>query len=196
MISVKLVQHWGSDELVAKMAKASYGKFNDDIGETDTSRIIAALSRKDHFTPFAHQGATFEITAPIYVARQLGRHQVGFAWSEISRRYTKKDIHIDQLEYFPTLKAAKLWENAVDLCLSTYEQLLEEGYLKEEARGILPQSMETTWFWSGSLAAWLRLIYQRDGNDVQKKTRKLVLLIKEELQQIFPISIQNVKSRQ
>lgn len=40
-----------------------------------------------HWTPFGHTAITVYVKAPIFVARQLGKHQVGFVWNEISRRY-------------------------------------------------------------------------------------------------------------
>ena len=36
----------------------------------------------DHWTPFGHTAITLHIKAPLFVARQLGKHQVGFVWNE------------------------------------------------------------------------------------------------------------------
>lgn len=63
-------------------------------GNTDTSvlkyedyNLIDFLAREHHLLPFRHPQVTLRCKAPIFLTRQLGKHQVGFSWSEESRRY-------------------------------------------------------------------------------------------------------------
>ena len=96
MISIKFVDKMGDDFRVFEAAKATLGGEEESgfvRGETDPSRLINFLAREKHVTPFCHPHVTFECEAPIAIARQLGKHQVGFRWNERSMRY--KDSVID-----------------------------------------------------------------------------------------------------
>lgn len=87
-MEVKLVDSMGSDLSVVNAARVSFDKVNDsgNITEGD-KRLIAFLARENHWTPFGHASLSLHVKAPIFVARQLGKHQVGLVWNEISRRY-------------------------------------------------------------------------------------------------------------
>jgi len=58
-------------------------------------KLIDFLARNDHFTPFGHAVVKFRIKAPVFVARQLVKHQIGLCWNEVSRRYvdTEPDFY-------------------------------------------------------------------------------------------------------
>jgi thymidylate synthase (FAD) len=103
-MEVKLVDSMGSDLSVVNAARVSFDKISDwdyTIDPNDVNslgiknktlkeadkRIIKFLARENHWTPFGHASLSFHIKAPIFVARQLGKHQVGLVWNEISRRY-------------------------------------------------------------------------------------------------------------
>jgi len=87
-MEVKLVNSMGSDLSVVNAARVSFDKVNDtgNITEGD-KRLIAFLARENHWTPFGHAALSFHVKAPLFVARQLGKHQVGLVWNEVSRRY-------------------------------------------------------------------------------------------------------------
>ena len=75
------------DLLVVNAARCSFDKQHDTFDEEKDTRLINYLAREKHLLPFRHPSATLRIYAPIFVFRQLGKHQVGFSWSEVSRRY-------------------------------------------------------------------------------------------------------------
>lgn len=99
-----LMDSMGTDLSVVDAARVSFGKqskweydqtevkdgFKLEVGpylsEKDT-KLIKYLATHEHTSPFRHCFATFHIKAPMFVARQLGKHQVGMSWNEISRRY-------------------------------------------------------------------------------------------------------------
>lgn len=90
-MEVKLIDHMGSDLSVVNAARVSFDKISElelsgDLREAD-KRIIKFLARENHWTPFGHASLSFHVKAPIFVARQLGKHQVGLVWNEVSRRY-------------------------------------------------------------------------------------------------------------
>ncbi|MGL5581797.1 MAG: FAD-dependent thymidylate synthase, partial [Cetobacterium sp.] len=86
-IQVKLVECMGTDFRIFEAAKATLGggtESNFKVGETDPTRLINFLAKERHVTPFRHPQITLECEAPIAIARQLGKHQVGFSWNERS----------------------------------------------------------------------------------------------------------------
>ena len=67
----------------------SFSKLSDNYTPAQNERLIKFLAREKHFAPFSHPHITFRCRAPIFVARQLAKHQVGGTWNEVSRRYVK-----------------------------------------------------------------------------------------------------------
>ncbi|MBU46729.1 MAG: thymidylate synthase (FAD) [Flavobacteriales bacterium] len=111
-MKVELVDYMGSDLSVANAARVSFNKKTKakssetknvsfyGSGETSVEipklkerdeKLIRYLARHNHWTPFAHTCITFHIKAPMFVARQLQKHQIGLVWNEVSRRYIKEE---------------------------------------------------------------------------------------------------------
>ena len=95
-ISVELIDCMGSDLSVVNAARVSFSKVSEEFTEKD-AKLINYLAKHNHWTPFAHAFLSFRIKAPIFVARQLVKHQVGLAWNEVSRRYVDSEPEF----YFP-----------------------------------------------------------------------------------------------
>jgi len=213
MIQVTYIDHMGSDLSVVNSARVSFGKKSKSLGEVgigddpimvpvlhDTDvRLIRYLAKHNHKSPFNHAFATFHVKAPIFVARQLQKHEY-MPWNEISRRYVDEE---------PELYEAPIWRgrakdnkqgsygevesNANVLyynknALMMYKQLLDEGVAPEQARMVLPQSMMTEWYWSGSLYAFAKMCGLRLKDDTQAETRKVAELIEDVMMDIFPNS--------
>jgi thymidylate synthase (FAD) len=205
-MEVSLVDFMGSDLTVVNAARVSFNKQSEMMMERD-DRLIAYLAKHGHWTPFAHPQLQFRVSAPIFVARQLGKHQVGLVWNEVSRRY----VNYEPKFYAPiewrekanpnkskqgsgkdyialpttdreTLRA--LQDNALEL----YGRLIKRGVAPEQARMILPQSMYTEWYWTGSLYAFSRVYNLRVAEDAQHETRLIVEMIGEEIEKHFPQS--------
>ena len=188
-----------------------------DYRDKQTVKLIKLLwewrQTPEHFVPFCHPHISFRIKIPIAIARQIGKHQVGFSLSEESRRYVTDEPEF----YFPDMwrKAAenkkqgslnegivsvdgfigntytspqKLAEMAVDTSLECYKKLLAGGVCAEQARFILPQNMMTQWVWTGSLWGFARVCKQRLRNDAQKESRDFAKLISNHMEKLFPVS--------
>lgn len=211
-MNVELVDVMGSDLSVVNAARVSFNKVSklehhihldkefDVLSEKD-AKLINYLARHNHWTPFAHAFASFRIKAPIFVARQLVKHQVGLAWNEVSRRYVDDEPEF----WFPNewrgrpLNAKQGSDGVIELkdiypesvcayCLNYYNTLLEAGVAPEQARMVLPQNTMTEWIWSGSLAAFCRVCKLRLDPHAQQETRELVEGIKALLEPKFPVS--------
>ena len=96
MIEVTYVSHMGDDLTVVNAARVSFGKTSkyecvDMIKgkwqmKPKDVKLIRYLAKHQHKSPFNHAFATFHVKAPIFVARQLQKHEY-MPWNEISRRY-------------------------------------------------------------------------------------------------------------
>lgn len=95
--SVELVDYMGNDLSVVNAARVSFAKESESFSEKD-EKLIRYLAEHNHWSPFAHTSLQFRIKAPIFVARQLVKHQVGGVWNEVSRRYVDDEPEF----YFPS----------------------------------------------------------------------------------------------
>ena len=201
-MEVSLIDKMGGDLTVVNSARVSFGKRKKKFGKGD-EKLIAYLAKHGHWTPFGHVSLQFHIVAPVFVARQLVKHQVGLVWNEISRRYvdTKPEIYTpdswrgraedkkqgsdeDDIVWKRWLEYEELCKTAV----GAYERMLFNGICPEQARMILPQSMMTEWYWTGSLMAFARVCKLRCKPDAQLETRVVADQINELSSVVAPIS--------
>ena len=173
-------------------------------------KLIKYLAKHKHISPFGHCFASFHVKAPVFVARQLVKHKF-LRWNEISRRYVDEEPEI----YYPP---NDVWrgrsadkkqgsDGEIDLKypakdgflldaliegnewqLKLYRQLIDEGVAPEQARMVLPQSMMTEWYWSGSLDAFADMCHLRCKPDTQAETREVAEKIEDLMMNRFPVS--------
>ena len=208
-MTVNLIDHMGSDLTVVNAARVSFNKGStleiDGSLPTKDKKLIQYLAKHNHWTPFGHCFAQFRIKAPVFVARQLAKHQVGLVWNEVSRRYVKTDPEFWMATYWRQgaddvkqgsspveVKSQSLvdyiFSDAERHCADAYKAMLKMGVCAEQARAILPQSMLTEWYWSGTLMAFARVYGLRKSKDTQLETNRIVLPIGKEMERLFPIS--------
>ena len=190
-MKVELLDYFGSDKMAVDVARVSYGKIKEQFDEKDV-RLIKYLVEHKHTSPFRHAQLQFRIQCPIYVERQLFKHQVGWSANSISGRYVDFSDSYDlpnQLRYqskdskqgsagdipeyqnsMLLIRMRELVEKSKDL----YEELVDEGVSKEQCRIILPLCLETTFVWTGSMLAFIHLCELRLKPDAQKETRDVV----------------------
>ena len=207
-MNVVLVDKMGSDLSVVNAARVSFAKKHEAFKAPSDTRLIQYLARHGHWTPFGHCTLSFHITAPIFVARQLVKHQVGLVWNEVSRRYVdgkpeywmpehwrkraedKKQGSSD--EYVDWLSGEERTSTRVyhvsKLAIHTYETLIGAGVAPEQARMVLPQSTLTEWYWTGTLYAFSRVCNLRCKPDTQLETQTIVNKIDENARTEFPVS--------
>jgi len=208
-MNVTLIDSMGNDLTIVNAARVSFSKKSSwarNIPTTETyelsdkdKRLIKYLAEHNHWSPFGHGSLQFHIKAPVFVARQLVKHQVGLVWNEVSRRYVDDDPEF----YVPEswrLKAEDKKQGSSDetveydigstmqFCKETYQNLLNNNIAPEMARMVLPQNMMTEWYWSGTLYAFARVCNLRCKADTQAETRIIANQISELAKQKFPIS--------
>ena len=203
VMETKLIDVMGTDLTVVNAARVSFGKKKKKFEEGD-EKLIRYLAKHNHWSPFGHCMLQFHIKAPVFVARQLVKHQIGLVWNEISRRYvdTQPEFYeVDKWRGQPIDKkqgsdgevekqgscaySKQMVENNARIA---YNDLLNAGVAPEQARMVLPQSLMTEWYWSGSLYAFARVCNLRCAEDSQYETRLIANEIDTLCYQKFPIS--------
>lgn len=204
-MKVDYVTHSGDDLLVANSARVSFNKHKTQFDQGDAN-LIAFLARNNHWTPFSHPSITLRMKAPIFIRTQCFKHKIGFVENEISRRYVD-----DEPEFFwPTEWRGRPTESAkqgssvplvtakpaidydyeifIKKALEVYNEMLSDGVAPEQARMVLPQSMYTEWYWTGSLASYARFFRQRIDPHAQKEIQELAAMVGEIIEPLFPVS--------
>ena len=209
MIEVTYKGHMGNDLTVCNAARVSFGKETEwDYEESDAYSFKQHLKKKDekliwylakhkHISPFGHCFASFHIKAPVFVARQLVKHKF-LRWNEISRRYVDSEPEF----YVPATYRGRSLDKKQgsagkvtvsdngfnEIAMTEYEYLLDLGVCPEQARMVLPQSMMTEWYWSGSLDAFADMCKLRCAPDTQAETAEVAWEIDRSMAKLFPVS--------
>ena len=211
--NVIIIDYMGSDLSVVNAARVSFGKKHTEMSKGDVG-LINYLAKHGHWTPFGHCTLSYHIKAPIFVARQLVKHQVGLVWNEISRRYVdddpefwypehwrgraddkkqgSSDEYVDWLDRFERTGHRAVTNS--EFALKAYKDMLEAGVCPEQARMVLPQNTYTEWYWSGTLYAFARVCNLRCQPDAQKETRDVCWKIDEFAKYLFPTSWKALRS--
>jgi len=202
-----LTDKMGSDLTVVNAARVSFKNKHRTFEQDKDEKLIKYLAKHGHWSPFAHCTMQFHIVAPVFVARQLVKHQVGLSWNEVSRRYVDTEVEFyvpkewrakadnvkqgssdEEVDINPHKFVIDDYMRLMKSAKWTYEELLRKGVAPEQARMVLPQSMMTEWYWTGSLYAFARVCSLRSEKSAQKETQMVVSDIDKTAQQIFPVS--------
>ncbi len=215
-IKAEYIDHMGDDLTVVNAARVSFDKESEwidnpfkyakaDCVHADDIKLIKYLATHGHWTPFSHPQITLRYTVPIFVARQEFKHIVGFTRNEVSRRYVDDapefyqpkvwrgkpegsikqgsgDAHVDNERW--------LWDYHiyVNKCVEMYQTMLNDDIAPEMARMVLPQSMMTSYYVTGSLAAYARMFKQRTDAHAQVEIQALSRHVSEIIEPLFPVS--------
>jgi len=203
-MKAELVDFMGTDLTVVNAARVSMAKHKDVLDAGD-EKLISYLASHGHWTPASHPMIQMRETVPIFVARQRFKHMVGFTYNEVSRRYVDDTPEF----YVPDVWRSRpdgsikqgsagahprshMWSAAYDLfidqCVELYEGMIADGVAPEQARMVLPQSMLTSYYVTGSLFAWARAYKQRVDAHAQHEIQVLGHQWGEILKPLFPVS--------
>ena len=173
---------------------------------TELEKILKwAKNMPTHWSPFAHAMITMRETVPIFVARQRFKHAVGFAYNEVSRRYVDDtpEFHVPESWRSRPVGGIKQgsagthlsndyhrgnYAGFIEAAQSLYENMIEDGVAPEQARMVLPQSMLTTYWVTGSLYAWANAYIQRSDAHAQVEIQQLAAQWDTIIQPLFPES--------
>jgi thymidylate synthase (FAD) len=213
---VRLVDVLGDDLSVVNAARVSYDKETNSFEERD-AKLLKFLLREKHTSPFRHAALTFEVYAPLFVARQWWKHAVSSThiddqngWNESSRRYITEDEKFyiplpDQWRSKPENSKQgsgdpidiELGQKHFDrLCESVvqgteaYHDAMNDGVAPEIARLFLPAyGMYVRWRWTTSLQGVLTFLDQRMPHDAQAEIQQYASAVLQLTKEAFPETI-------
>jgi len=184
----------------------SDGGFEQEYSLSDADKgLINYLAKHGHWTPFSHPQITMRYTVPIFVARQEFKHIVGFTRNEVSRRYVDDPPEFYVPDVWRSRPEGSVKQGSggghddSDILSSTYDyfikstkayynMLIDEGVAPEQARMVLPQSMYTSYWITGSLAAYARMVKQRSDAHAQVEIQELAAMVDKVIRPLYPVS--------
>lgn len=208
-VSVEYVSHMGDDTNVVNAARVSFAKEVQEFTEKDQG-LLNYLAKHNHWSPFAHTCISVRCKVPIFLARQLVKHQVGGNWNEESRRYIDGPVEF----YIPKELHARPDSvkqgsgnvhprSAVNiLCIEDrtyaaydeYTALVADGVAPEEARMVLPLNSMTNFIWTGSLLFMDRVITQRIDGHAQLIAQDFAKKLRDVVQPLYPNSFKALEN--
>jgi len=218
---VGLVSTMGNDLEVANAARVSYDKrseLNSDLSlKKKDQKLIDFLWKEEHTSPFRHCVLSFEIYAPLMVARQHWKYAVASTfvddqngWNESSRRYITEEpaFYIptagdwrsapedskqgsgDPINYGLGIELTMRLFNLIEAAEKEYQHALELGVCAEQARLFLPAyGMYVRYRWTTSLHGIMHFLQQRLAHDAQKEITEYALAMKSLAEEEFPYSL-------
>jgi len=205
---VDYVSHMGTDLTIVNAARVSFGKHKEEINDQD-EKLIKYLAEHRHTSTFEHNVVTFRFTVPLFVRSQHHRHRT-WSYNEISRRYTGVDIQFYEPPLFRTQhKSNRQASNIEELTnpvlpggsdcsemvtlhhqksLNLYEEMIKAGVCREQARGILPQSMYTEYYGTANLSNLIKFIDLRTHEGAQWEIQKVAEACLSIATDLYPIA--------
>lgn len=220
-MKIEYLMHCGSDNTIANTARVSMeeeGKWYElpeNYTPEQRDKLIKYLATHQHTSPFRHTSVSVRCLVPIFLARQLGKHQVGMSWNEVSRRYVDTDptFHFpdewrsrpeksikqgsgsgavkechDSYNYKGLYPVEDVYGNLITHALCVYEDMLENNVAPEMARMVLPQSMMTEYVWTGSLMGFAHIYKLRIDGHAQVEAQQFAQQLDTIIRPLFPVA--------
>lgn len=217
---VRYVKHMGDDLDPVNSAKVSFAKESEEFGDRE-ARLLAFLQREEHSSVFRHSALTFEIYAPLFVARQWWKYAVASThledqngWNESSRRYVtetpefyipdfdewrsapdnRKQGSGEPIDGYTGMTFTRAIEQYAQEGVNLYELAMEQGVCAEQARLFLPAyGLYVRWRWTASLGSVTHFLHQRLEHDAQKEIQEYAKAVWELTHEHFPVCMETIK---
>ena len=210
---IELLGISGSDNTIANTARVSMGtgvnwnKLPEGYSESERNRLIKYLAYNKHTSPFRHTSLTIRAKVPVFLARQLGKHQIGLSWNEVSRRYVDSDIEFHYpvnwrmrpdksikqgsgsvFDAHSDSELQQTYDDAIQFAMDTYDDFIDRGVAPEMARMVLPQSMMVEFIWTGSLMAFAHVYNLRFDGHAQEEAQEFAQDLGNLISPLFPVA--------
>lgn len=214
---IRTVNIMGSDIDVVNAARASFDKEVNTLSDKDVN-LINFLVKHKHDSTLRHCAMTFEVYAPLMIARQWYKHAVAsthlddqMGWNESSRRYITENEQFyipnvgewrsapedrkqgsgDFINEYHGAKYTRMLQILTEQAHNLYTEAISEGVAPEQARLFLPAyAMYVRWRWTASLNSLLHFISLRKGHGAQSEIQEYADAIASEVQMAFPYTTQ------
>ena len=211
---VEYVEHMGTDLTVVNSARVSFGK-HKEIMDLKDQKLIKYLIKHKHTSTLEHNNVTFRFKAPLFIRSQHHRHRT-WKYNEISRRYTDFNIEFYEPTQFRTQhKSNRQASNEDELInpniyskefgyaapanliiqrhheksLQLFNELIDKGVCREQARGVLPQNIYTTYYATTDANNLFKFIALRTHEGAQWEIQKAAEACLEIAEDLWPVTV-------
>ena len=198
---IGLIDHLGTESTIVNAARVSFGKIKTEMDDKDV-KLLQYLIENKHTSPLEHMVFTFSVHCPLFIRGQWHRHRT-WSYNEISRRYTEINMEFYTPEKLRRQAASNRQASFADenfedealrqmiaehnqKSLELYENLLESGVCREQARGVLPQNMMVTFWGTVDLSNLLHFLELRDSDHAQWEIKEYAMAIKKLIKPYIP----------
>jgi thymidylate synthase (FAD) len=214
---VECVSHMGSDVTIVNSARVSFGEHITDLGKRD-KKLIKYLIKHRHTSTLEHNVVTFRFKVPLFIRSQHHRHRT-WSFNEISRRYTSYNLEfyepkqfrkqsesnrqasVDELidplvpptitlkpQQVPVLASHKVCQHHKD-SLKLFNELIEAGVCREQARGVLPQNLYTEYYGTCNLNNLFKFIDLRTHSGAQWEIQQVANAVLDIITELYPVTV-------
>ena len=210
---VDYVSHMGSDLTVVNSARVSFGVEKEKLDQKDI-KLINYLIKHKHTSTLEHNLITFRFKVPLFIRSQHHRHRT-WSYNEISRRYTDVNLEFYEPPKFRTQHESNRQASKDELIdpailrfedgseilasgavrthhqrsLDLYNELIELGVCREQARGVLPQNLYTEYYGTVNLNNLMKFIGLRIHEGAQWEIQQVALACLDIAQDLYPIAV-------
>ena len=210
---VEYVEHMGSDLSIVNSARVSFGKHKQELDGKD-KKLIKYLIKHRHTSTLEHCLVTFRFKVPLFIRSQHHRHRT-WSYNEISRRYTEENLQFYEPKTFRTQHKSNRQASNVDQLdpimgyfedggpnyassvvrahhrqsVSLYNDLMDKGVCREQARGVLPQNLYTEYYGTVNLNNLIKFIELRTHDGAQWEIQEVARACLSIVEELWPVAI-------
>lgn len=206
---VEYLSHNGTDLTIVNSARVSFGVEKEELDARD-KRLIKYLIKHRHTSTLEHNNLTLRFTVPLFVRSQHHRHRT-WSYNEISRRYTDVNLQFYEPKLFrtqhesnrqasnadelnnPILSCGSDCDEMVEMhhqmSLDLFNRMIDAGVCREQARGVLPQNLYTTYWGTVNLNNLLKFIDLRIHEGAQWEIIQVAKACLEIAEDLWPITV-------
>lgn len=209
---VTLLSVMGNDLAIVNDARVSYNKSSSKWTQRD-EKLLNYLLQHKHYSPLRGCVMKFKIKAPLFVCRQFWKHVIAsthsecqLGWNEQSLRYTTIS---DMNEFYIPKKfrqqdtknkqssigtinnpaAFNIYKTQCESSYKSYQELIEIGVCREQARAVLIPAIYVNWVWTASIQSIINFLDLRLGDGAQLEIVEYAKSIQVFVEQHFPRTI-------
>ena len=189
-MKVNLISYTASPELIcAAAARLCYRDVSaeellDTLDASEIDKLLDVIIQSGHHSVLEHVTFTFAIDGVSRVlTHQLVRHRVGIAFSQQSQRYTRLE-NFDYVLPKSVRDVSERFDDLANQCASFYEEMIEAGIPKEDARFILPQAVSTRIVMTANIRQLIHMYEINACFRSQWEFRQLMHLIRYRVQEV------------
>ena len=214
---VEYVEHMGSDLSIVNSARVSFGKHKQDLDGKD-KKLIKYLIKHRHTSTLEHCLVTFRFKVPLFIRSQHHRHRT-WSYNEISRRYTEENLQFYEPRTFRTQHKSNRQASNIDELdpimgyfedggpnyassvvrahhrnsVSLYNDLMDKGVCREQARGVLPQNLYTEYYGTVNLNNLIKFIELRTHDGAQWEIQQVASACLSIAENLWPVAVSSYR---